>query len=113
MRFYAVNVLRHRRGTGAARPQNVRCIVENLEYWIFGGAVIAVGLIAIAAIKYCILYASDVRYVKMEISRSCSKKETEKWKRELRALRWSMLPGVTPDKVLRFYKKRKSPKYLK
>ncbi len=47
-------------------------------------------------IKYLADYFADVRYVKREINRAYSWNEYVYWKRELSALRWSILPGLTP-----------------
>lgn len=59
-------------------------------------------------VKYCMDYSKNVRYVKMEIDRSDEWDEYVYWKMELRNLRWSILPGLTPDRVKRircfFYK---------
>ena len=40
-----------------------------------------------------------VRYVKLEIARAYSWDEYVFWKLELSALRWSLIPGITPDRV--------------
>ncbi len=56
-------------------------------------------LLILCLIKYSLDYSSHIRYVKMELHRATSSRSRKHWKKELSALRWSILPGLTPERV--------------
>ncbi len=56
-------------------------------------------LVLAVIVKYTIDYFADIKYVKMEMHRADSWNEYVYWRRELRALRWCIIPGMTVDRV--------------
>ncbi len=64
---------------------------------LFGG-VFALLMIAWLG-KYLADYFADIKYVKTEARRAYDWKEYVYWRRELSALRWSIIPGLTPHIV--------------
>ncbi len=64
---------------------------------LLGGGI---GLLLIAAaVKYLVAFYSEIKYVKMEMRRAYDWDEYVYWRRELRALRWCIIPGMTVDRV--------------
>ncbi len=73
--------------------------IDLLLLVLLGGGV---GLLVVAAVvKYFMDYYNEVKYIKMEMHRSYSWDEYVHWRRELRTLRWCLIPGLTPDRVER------------
>ncbi len=73
--------------------------------WLF----IVIGVIALlaltAVIKYSFIYAERFRYVKIEIGRAYETEEKARWRRELLALRLSLLLGISFGRAKRLCKK--------
>ncbi len=71
--------------------------IDLLLLVLLGGGM---GLLMIAAaVKYLMDFYSDIKYVKMEMRRAYDWNEYVYWRRELRALRWCIIPGLTVDRV--------------
>ncbi len=74
---------------------------------IFVGLVLIV-LLFIAIIRYFTEYTENVRFVKMELGRAFEDESYFYWKRELRLLRLSLIPGLTPKcikKIMRRFER--------
>ena len=53
-------------------------------------------------------WSQNLRYIKMEIRRAENESEANHWKRELKILYWSLIPGLTVQrikKIIRFLNK--------
>lgn len=88
--------------------------MENTDLLLLAMLGGGIALLLIAAIaKYLADYFADIRYVKMEVSRADSWNEYVYWRRELRALRWCIIPGLTPDRVKRIKRRFYRGKYAK
>lgn len=92
--------------------------MENTDLLLLamlGGGVALLLIVAIA--KYLADYFADIRYVKMEVYRADDWDEYVYWRRELSALRWSIIPGLTPERVKRikkaFYRGKYAQKHEK
>ncbi len=74
--------------------------MDNKGYTVI---LIVLGVFAVfvltALIKYLVFYFDAIKFAKMEKGRSFSRTEYYHWKRELFALRMSLLPGLNPDRV--------------
>ena len=67
-------------------------------------------MISVAIVLYFKAWKQNLRYVKMEVRRAGNEREIKHWKRELRIVYWSVIPGLTIrriKKILRFLKKDK------
>ncbi len=88
--------------------------MENTDLLLLamlGGGIALLLIVAIA--KYLADYFADIRYVKMEVYRADDWDEYVYWRRELSALRWSIIPGLTPERVKRIKKAFYRGKYAK
>ncbi len=56
-------------------------------------------LIAVYIGVYIMEWRKDIRYLKSEVQRAYDRGEYKYWKRELFAVRLSILPGITPKMV--------------
>ncbi len=75
---------------------------------VIGGSFVCLLLAALA--KRLIEYRRDVRCIKMEIARAEDEEDAAEWRFELTALRWSLLPGITPERAKRvkyFFSRKK------
>ncbi len=70
----------------------------TLFFLLLCGAVL---LIVIRVIQYLIRYFVEIKRAKEQLEQAHGWKEYVYWERELSALRWSVLPGMTPDTVKR------------
>ncbi len=61
-------------------------------------------LMIVAITRYLANYLADIKYVKMEVSHAKDWDAYVYWRRELSALRWSIIPGLSPDSVKRIKK---------
>ena len=66
------------------------------------GCILAAGLIT-----FFYNLARDVRFIKLEISRASNAKEVQYWKKELRVLYLSAIPGVSVRKAREIVNRRK------
>ena len=81
--------------------------VEILILILWLGLIVFVTMIAL--IKHYIQYSERIRFVKTEMKRAYDESEYLHYKHELTALRWSIIPGITPQRAIRIsrYLKRK------
>ncbi len=63
--------------------------------------------------RYLAGYFQAVKFVKLEIRRAGDWMSYVHWRRELSALRLSLIPGITPDRAKRILKRFYRGKYLK
>ncbi len=56
-------------------------------------------LMTAALARFLANYSDAAKYIKMEINRAYNPSTYLHWKRELSALRWSIIPGLTPSRV--------------
>lgn len=69
--------------------------------------------IAICIIFYLNAWKQKLRYAKMEIQRARNERELRHWKREVKIVYWSLIPGLstrTIKKIVRFFRKDKKQK---
>ncbi len=88
-------------------------INQNSELILLIFASVVAALITVVAVRYYSEYFRDIRYVKMEIGRADSLRERVYWQRELYALYFCVIPGVTPEfikKARAFFRKRRKNK---
>ncbi len=71
---------------------------SNVVLLIAAASCVAI-LLAVAAVRYLLSYAKALRYVKAHLARATDWRSMVHWKRELSALRWSFIPGLTPKRV--------------
>jgi len=70
-------------------------------------------LIAICIIFYINAWRQQLRYAKMEVQRARNERELRHWKREVKIVYWSLIPGLstrTIKKIVRLFKKDKKQK---
>ncbi len=70
-------------------------------------------LLLAAVIKYLVEFFDEIKYVKMEMNRAYDWAEYVYWRRELRALRWCIIPGMTMDRVRAIQRRFRRRKHLK
>ncbi len=58
-------------------------------------------LLIVGLAKYSFCYGRLIRQAKMEIGRAYEKEERDHWRRELLALKLSVLPGINHDRAKR------------
>ncbi len=68
-----------------------------IALFVLGGGVLL--LLLFAFIRFWIDYRFDIEYVKIEMRRSSGWDEYVFWRRELRALRWCIIPGLSLERV--------------
>ncbi len=77
--------------------------MQNILIIILGGLL---GFLLLGSIVYYINEnLGAIKYVKLEVKRADSWDEYVYWRNELRMLYWSLIPGVTPDRIKRFKRK--------
>ncbi len=80
--------------------------MDHSLLFFIGLLVVLIGIATI--IKLCIWIAKfslQIEYLKMEIKRSMDPQERERWKRELSALRWSVLPFMNRRRYYKLYRR--------
>ncbi len=74
---------------------------------LFAAMIAVLGFaLAVALIVFWNRRRQEMRYVKMEMGRAETEREYQHWQRELTALRWCLIPGLSPAWVARHLKKR-------
>ncbi len=74
--------------------------MENIELLIFLLLGSGISLLLLTAlIKYFVCYYQDILNIKTEISRASCWREFVYWRSRLSVLRWSVLPGMNPERV--------------
>ena len=68
--------------------------------WILAGCAVFLPVLVLI-VQFFVKYSHSLHYVKMKIERSDDWSEYVYWKKELTNLRWSILPGLTPERVKR------------
>lgn len=71
--------------------------------------VVFITMIIISIILYLKSWNRQLRYVKMEVRRAGNPSELKHWKRELKIVYWSLIPGLTIrriKKIIRFFLKK-------
>lgn len=66
-------------------------------------------MIVISIVLYLKAWSRNLRYVKMEVRRAGNPSELRHWKRELKIVYWSIIPGLTIrrlKKIVKFFRKR-------
>ncbi len=87
--------------------------MENAVFFgvlIFGGLAL---FIMACLIKYIVCYLPQSKYIKMELNRACDSIEYIHWRHELSICRWSIIPGLTPDRVKLIMKRFHLGQYAK
>ncbi len=72
--------------------------------WLLIFVCCLMGLIAVA-VRYCLRYSVSAEVAKKKAQSACSWTEYVYWRHELSAIRWSVIPGLTPDRVKAFKRK--------